>query len=91
MTWEIPTDYIKGYQDRKKPGAAVPDSAGKSGQRQVYTPPINTDNEESDSNVDNHNESNNKKRSSNRILRNNAAKAPEMKTKKSDGDPLIPI
>jgi hypothetical protein len=57
----------------------------------VYASPINTYNKESNSNVDNHDESNNKTRSSNRILRNNAAKMSEMKTKKSVGDSLIPI
>eukprot|EP00957_Ditylum_brightwellii_P073823 5609879-Ditylum_brightwellii.AAC.1 len=57
----------------------------------VYAPPINTGNEESDSDVDDHDKSNNKKRSSSRILRNNAAKPAEMKTKKSVGDSLIPI
>eukprot|EP00957_Ditylum_brightwellii_P107387 8194276-Ditylum_brightwellii.AAC.1 len=37
----------------------------------VYEPPINTDDKESDSNVDNHDGSAEKKMSSSRILRNN--------------------
>eukprot|EP00957_Ditylum_brightwellii_P095239 7254196-Ditylum_brightwellii.AAC.1 len=41
--------------------------------------------------MDDHNKSDNKKRSSSRILRNNAAKTAERKTKKSVGDSLIPI
>ena len=56
----------------------------------VYAPPIDTEEEESDSD-DDHDKSDNKTRSSNRILRNNAAKTSEMKTNKSAGDPLIPI
>eukprot|EP00957_Ditylum_brightwellii_P193280 14716671-Ditylum_brightwellii.AAC.1 len=53
----------------------------------VYAPPIDTEEEESDSDND-HDESNNKMR---RRRRNNAAKTSEMKTKKSAGNPLIPI
>eukprot|EP00957_Ditylum_brightwellii_P198815 15154327-Ditylum_brightwellii.AAC.1 len=40
----------------------------------VYMPPNDTDNEESNSNMDNHDEITKKERSSNRISRNNAAK-----------------
>eukprot|EP00957_Ditylum_brightwellii_P033089 2508330-Ditylum_brightwellii.AAC.1 len=57
----------------------------------VYTPPIDTEDKESNSDVDNHDKSDNKTKSSNRILRDNAAKMLEMETKKSAGDPLISI